>query len=252
MTYRSKHHSKSEGAKFVFDHIYKYLLPSYKVNANMYAVCGRDLEIYLDYVSKVVRAPEARAVFVENDLKRFWQLRSELANSKHHIAKKVEIVHDNIMHHDGVVATCKINQATRVEDYGLGMNIEQLLRMLIPQLNRQQALRSISNGRKLFKVQIFSASARNISAVHTVKTLNQYLDVIGTTIIRINGSGNENSELFTSGRVIKHYFNEKLPRKVHSVKKHLVQLAKNGRNAELHLYTYSSNGRMLTGMLIYK
>lgn len=252
MTYCSKYHLGDEKVRFTFDHIYKYLLPSYKISANLYAACGEDLKTYLGYAAKVLRTPKARAVFVENNLEIFELLKKELARSKHPVAEKVEVVYDNIMHHEDIVAACKINKATRVEDYGLGIGVESLLRMLVPQLDRQRSLTSASNGKKLLKAQIFDADIGRTPTPHVVKALNWYLNVIGTKIVSINGHVNARHEPFMSGRVIKTYVDKKWPRQVQEIRKHVVQLVRNSRAPELHLYTYYNGNYMLTGVLIYR
>ena len=255
MNYCNKYCPNNKGTRLVFDIIYNKILPAYGISGNFYATPGENIEAYLNYATYILRLGNSKAVFVENDLRRFNRLKKRLKKSTHPTASKIEIVYGNIMNHEGIINLSKASKATRIEDYGLGLGVAPLLRMLIPQLDRQRNLTSVHHetGKRLLKTQIFDASMRPISSDNCVKLLNQYLDVINTKIVSINGQKpGRLDNLFRAGKIVKTYVDKKRPHQVQKVRKHMVKLADNKREPELHLYTYCNGGYMLTGVLVYR
>lgn len=267
MNYCEKYDKYNPGMKEVFDRMYG-AISDHGIKSNMVAACGEDLVRYLTYAANAVtiHTKKGQVILVEQNRARYNNLKSELEKLKYPIgiigkaALRTTILHGNILTYEDIPGFPLKNPA-RIEDLGLGIRFDKLIRKAIGRLDTQRENYTVSrrSGKYFKKAQILDGSRKYVSDQRCFRLLQQYFSILDASLGGINGvlpssrmSDEETSDfIFRCGKSLGIYEDNITGHKCR-VFEHEVEFIDPGRIVDVKLYTYINGGSMLSCVVVYR
>ena len=240
--YHEKYDHKNGGTVYVFDDIYSKLYEK-GFRSNLMACCGEDAGRYREYVKKICGTSKARAFFVEIEKERYDMIEATVGGKD-----KITAIHGDAFQYDSH-PSYPMTTPARIEDFGLGIGIRELIYKAMPRLFYQK---SKCHGYH-WKAQILDGAIRQVRKDVIVGLYQKYLAVLRLSIASINGCSPFDPKcLSTKNAECMHSYEDASTGHTGSVFRHTVKLKANTRKAELHMYSCLNGSPMLQSLIIYK